>query len=381
MPIVTGLSGNEIYCLHLAGMSPGDVVVGNSVFSVGFLGGIGAGFSTLVGGEVDQVTSIIHEGRAKALERMVHEAQSVGGIGITGVTSELVQHVGNVEFLSIGSAVHREGATGEKLEFSASADGQELYCQIDAGFRPLKFAFGNVAYSIGIGGGIMGLLRGLGRGEVKEYSDVFNRTRHLALQRICADAKAAGANSVVGIRTSIIPFRGMQEMVMIGTASKHDLLPAGADPYSSDLTCEEMWNLVHLGYMPVKLLLGVSVYSLGVVGGLISAFKSFVRGEITELSRLIYEARHNAISRIADEAKACGADDVVGIKCHVYQLGGGMIEFLAMGTAVKNMSGVRTAHDSLPAQAIIQDKDTFINTAETALGKNLNEGKKGGSSD
>lgn len=379
MPIVTGLSGNEIYCLHLAGMSPGDVVVGNSVFSVGFLGGIGAGLSTLVGGEVEQVTSIIHEGRAKALERMVHEAEAVGGEGITGVTSELVQHVGNVEFLSIGSAVHREGATGEKLEFSASADGQELYCQIDAGFRPLKFAFGNVAYSIGIGGGILGLLRGLARGEVKEYSDVFNRTRHLALQRICADAQEAGANSVVGIRTSIIPFRGMQEMVMIGTASRHEALPTmpGMVPYSSDLTCEEMWNLVHLGYMPVKLLLGVSVYSLGVVGGLVSAFKSFVRGEITELSRLIYEARHNAISRIADEAKACGADDVVGIKCHVYQLGGGMIEFLAMGTAVKRMAGVGTVHDTLPAQAIIQDKDTFVNTAERVLGKNLNEGSKG----
>jgi uncharacterized protein YbjQ (UPF0145 family) len=388
MPIMTGLSGNEMYCLHLQGLTPGDIVVGNSVFSVGFLGGIGSGFRTLVGGEVEQVTSIIHEGRAKALERMVHEAQSRGGVGITGVTSELVQHAGNVEFLSIGSSVHKEGLEGqtEKLEFSSSADGQELYCQMDAGFRPLKFAFGNVAYSIGIGGGIAGALRGLTRGEVVEYSNIFNQTRHLALQRICMDAQSVGANAVVGIETSIIPFRGMQEMVMIGTASHHDVLPAmtrqapgaqrmpgGAMPVTSDLTCEEMWNLAHLGYMPVRLLLGCSVYSLGVVGGIAAAFRSFVRGEITELSKLIYEARHNALARIAAEAEACGADDVVGIKCHVYQLGGGMIEFLAIGTAVKKMAQATTAAQALPAQAIIRDKDTFINTAERALGTNLNQ--------
>ncbi len=239
MPIMTGLSGNEIYCLHLQKLAPGDIVVGNSVFSVGFLGGIGSGFRTLVGGEVDQVTSIIHEGRAKALERMVHEAQSRGGVGITGVTSELVQHAGNVEFLSIGSSVHKEGFEGqtEKLEFSSSADGQELYCQMDAGFRPLKLALGNVAYSIGIGGGIAGALRGLTRGEVVEYSNIFNQTRHLALQRICADAQSAGANSVVGIETSIIPFRGMQEMVMIGTASHHDALPAAGKQASSAREC------------------------------------------------------------------------------------------------------------------------------------------------
>ena len=34
----------------------------------------------------------------------------------------------------------------------SSSDGQELYCQLDAGFTPTKFVFGNVAYSIGLWG-------------------------------------------------------------------------------------------------------------------------------------------------------------------------------------------------------------------------------------
>lgn len=380
MPVMTGLSGNEIFCLHQRGMRPGDLVVGNSVFSVGFMGAIGSGLRTLAGGEVTQITSIIHEGRQKSLERMVGEAKKHGGIGITGVTSELVQHAGNVEFLSLGSCVHGDGQGPEEMAFSSCADAQELYCQMDCGFHPIKFVFGNVAYSIGIGGGIGGALRGLSRGEIPQFTEVFNTTRHLALQRISAEAKAAGANAVVGIMTSIIPFRGMQEMVMIGTASRHAALPASADqnPITSDLTNEEMWNLIHLGYMPIKLLLGVSVYSLGIVGGISSIFKGLSRGEIPELTSLVYEAREKAIGRIRAEAEAVGADDVVGIKTFVYQLGGGTIEFMAIGTAVKKMPGVKTESSSLIAQAIIRDKDTFINTAEMSLGTNLNErGGKG----
>jgi uncharacterized protein YbjQ (UPF0145 family) len=306
---------------------------------------------------------------------MVGEAQKQGGIGITGVTSELVQHAGNIEFLSVGSCVHLEGARHEEIEFSSSADGQELYCQLDCGFKPLKFVFGNVAYSIGLGGGIAGMFRSMARGEVKEFSDIFNQTRHLALKRITAEAITAGANSVVGIETSIIPFQGMQEMVMIGTASHHKSLHSKYEqaPVTSDLTNEEMWNLIHMGYMPMQLVLGVSVYSLGIVGGLLSAFKSLGRGELSELTNMIYEARENAISRIAKDAVACGADDVVGIKTNVYQLGGGIIEFMAIGTAVKKMEGLTTVSENLPPQAIIQDKDTFINTAETVLGTNLNK--------
>ena len=159
MAIMTGLSGNEMFCLHLKGFAPGELVIGNSVYSMGFVGSVGAGLKTMMGGEIEQVTKIIHEGRQSALSRMVKEAEHHGGIGITGVSSELIWQAGNVEFLSIGSCIHHEGNKSEKLAFSTSADGQELYCQLDCGFMPIKFVFGNVAYSIGIGGGIVGGLR------------------------------------------------------------------------------------------------------------------------------------------------------------------------------------------------------------------------------
>lgn len=381
MAINTGFSGNEIFCLAKKGLGPGELVIGNSVWSMGFLGTIGSGLRTLAGGEVEQVTEVVHNGRLAALERMEAWSDLGGAVGISGVSSELVQHGGSMEFLSIGSAVHRQNYQAPSLEFTSSADGQELYCQMDAGFTPKKFAFGNVAYSIGLGGGIAGAFRGLARGEVKEYSEVFNHTRHLAIERIQRDARSHGANCVVGIRTSIIPFQGMQEMVMVGTSSHHPAYPAeySQTPATSDLTCEETWNMVNLGYMPIRLVLGCSIYSIGFVGGISAALKSLAKGEISEMTKLVYEARENALHHIARDAAECGADDVVGIKTYVYSLGSGIIEFLAIGTAVKKMPGASTLSENLPPQAVMQDKDTFINTADTIRGRDLNAAQKGAS--
>ena len=53
-----------------------------------------------------------------------------------------------------------------------------------------------------------------------------------------------------------------------------------------------------------------------------------------------------------------------------------MIEFMAIGTAVKKMPGITTLSPDLPSQAVIRDRDTFINTAETIKGVNLNETMK-----
>ena len=378
MPINTGFNGNEIFCLHKKGYTPGELVIGNSVWSVGLMGGIGSALRTIAGGEVTQITEIIHEGRKSALDRMEAWTGLHGAVGITGVTNELVVHSGNIEFLSIGSAVHRKDHQATALEFTSAADGQELYCQLDAGFTPLAFAFGNVAYSIGLGGGIMGGLRSLAKGEIKEFSDIFYHTRHLALERIQNEARQKGANCVVGIKTTIMKFGGMQEMVMLGTASRHPGYSSDYDmrPATSDMTCEEMWNMIHIGYLPLELVMGVSVYSIGIGGSFSAFFKSFGKGEISELTHLVYDARENALAKMMEHAILAGADDVIGIKTYVYALGSGIIEFLAIGTAVKRMDGLKTEHDYLPPQAVMSDKDTFINVADTIIGNNLNEGRK-----
>ncbi len=360
MAKVTGLSGNEIYCLAQKGFSPGELVVGNSVNSMGFLGSMGAGLGNMLGGEVAQVTQAIHEGRASALARMTAEAAAHGASGVAGVTSELRSFSGSTEFLFVGSCVHAAGANAEL--FTSAGDAQELYCHIDAGYAPVAHVFGNIAYSMGIGGGILGSLKTLSRGEIREFSDVFNQTRHAALGRAVAEAKRARANAVVGVRTTIQPWAGTHEMMMSGTAAFNPLLPAAAlaNPVSSDLTGEELWAMTSLGYAPVKLLMSTSIYSLGLAGGFRAAFKSFSRGEITDLSRLIHDAREIAIDRLKREADELHAEEVVGVKTYIAEMSSGLVEFMAIGTAVTKIANVAVATPQLPVQAIIPDRDTWI---------------------
>jgi uncharacterized protein YbjQ (UPF0145 family) len=151
-------------------------------------------------------------------------------------------------------------------------------------------------------------------------------------------------------------------MMMSGTSAFNPALPgaAFANPVTSDMTGEELWAMTSLGYAPVKLLMSTSIYSLGFAGGFMAAFKSFTRGEITELSRLVHDAREIAIDRIKREADELGADEVVGVKTYIAEINNGLVEFMAIGTAVRKLPGVAVATSQLPVQAIIQDKDTWV---------------------
>lgn len=370
--VYSGLSGNEMYCIKQIGYRPGNILVGNSVFAMGLLGGMKSSIRTAVGGEITQVTNMIAEGRRLSLERFNQELLQSGAQAAAGLTSELVFHPGNVEFLSVGSAIHTDSPTDWR--FTASSDGQELFCQVDANYTPKDFVFGNVAYSIGAARGLLGSMRTLAKGEVSQFSNIFNYTRNLTLERLIAEAKAKQANSVVGIRTTILPIgvSGVQEMAMIGTASYNPQI----DPITSqvngvvtsDMTAEEMWNVTKTGYAPLKLVLGTSVYSLGFVGGVRASLRNFVKGEVKVLSDLIYGAREQSLNKVKQQASEIGADDVLGIKTYIYDLGAGLIEFLALGTAVKRLDGLTTRSVQLPPQAIIRDKDTFVNLADSAYG-------------
>ena len=54
---------------------------------------------------------------------------------------------------------------------------------------------------------------------------------------------------------------------------------------------------------------------------------------------------------------------MIGAKTYIAELGGHLVEFLAIGTAVKKNGGVTVKTPALPVQAIVQDKDTWIEGA------------------
>ncbi len=63
--------------------------------------------------------------------------------------------------------------------------------------------------------------------------------------------------------------------------------------------------------------------------------KNFVGGEIEEHTKLLAEAREQALDRMVADARARGADAIVGLRFATSEVEDGAAEFLAYGTAVK----------------------------------------------
>ena len=67
----------------------------------------------------------------------------------------------------------------------------------------------------------------------------------------------------------------------------------------------------------------------------IAAFlRNIVGGEVKEYTKLIAEAREQAIDRMVDDAKAKGANAIVMVRFSTSQIMQGAAELLAYGTAV-----------------------------------------------
>ncbi|MEZ5979374.1 MAG: YbjQ family protein [Planctomycetota bacterium] len=63
--------------------------------------------------------------------------------------------------------------------------------------------------------------------------------------------------------------------------------------------------------------------------------KNLVGGEIDDYTKLLAEAREQALDRLVAEARVLGADAVVGLRVATSQIAAGAAEILAYGTAVK----------------------------------------------
>ena len=65
-----------------------------------------------------------------------------------------------------------------------------------------------------------------------------------------------------------------------------------------------------------------------------AAIRTLIGGEITEYTKLMAEAREQALDRMEDEAKRMGANAIVGVRFSTSVVLGGAAELLAYGTGV-----------------------------------------------
>ena len=171
----------------------------------------------------------------ESYERMVAEAQKHGAHRHHRRHQRAAPHAGQHR-VPLRRLVHPREPTAPqpKVPFSTSGDGQELYCQLDAGYTPRQVRLRQRRL---LGRHRRRHLRlaqepGARRG-ARSSATSSTRTRHLApATASSAEARAAGANAVVGIETRVMPFSGVHEMLMIGTAAHHPSLSVAGDATS-----------------------------------------------------------------------------------------------------------------------------------------------------
>jgi len=84
----------------------------------------------------------------------------------------------------------------------------------------------------------------------------------------------------------------------------------------------------------IGLVRGSSVRSRHLGKDLVAVFKNIVGGEVEEYTKLLAEAREQAIDRMNAEARARGADAIVTVRFASSEIASGAAEVLVYGTAV-----------------------------------------------
>ena len=139
--------------------------------------------------------------------------------------------------------------------------------------------------------------------------------------------------------------------------------------FTSDLSVNEFLLVKEVVFHPVGLVMGSSIYHIG------SVFSHWSRNmEIQNLTQALYHSRELAMVRMEEEADALGADGIVAVRLTltVHTWGSNVIEFVAIGTAVKSESSdisYRTA-EGRPFTSDLSGQDfwTLLNAGYRPLG-------------
>ena len=100
-------------------------------------------------------------------------------------------------------------------------------------------------------------------------------------------------------------------------------------------------KLLSIEYIPraeieaLGMVKGTIVQTKNVGKDFMAGMKTLVGGEIVGYTQMLEEARQIAVKRMVDEAKALGADAIIGVRYGSSQLMAGAAEVIAYGTAVR----------------------------------------------
>lgn len=178
--------------------------------------------------------------------------------------------------------------------------------------------FGGCGYSAGFFGGGRSYTRTSAQNPWSGYAPLVKalyNARHLAVSRLLAECSALGGDGVVGVQLTVGPFlqHGTVEFQAMGTAVRAEGTARPRQPFSSHLSGQEFAKLVTAGWIPVALVLGVSIgirhddWTVQNQTGRLWAGNVEVAG----WTELVQRARHEARLHLWDDVGRSGADGCV----------------------------------------------------------------------
>lgn len=196
------LSVNEFLLVQAAGFEPLGLVVGSSIYHIGFQMG-----QWNQNQEMDVLTQAMYHARELAMTRMEEEADQLGADGVVGVRLDVSRYEWGgdlAEFIAIGTAVrHKEGVLHRAPNgrpFTSDLSGQDFFTLLSAGYRPLGLVMGTCVYHVAHQG-LGGWFKRIGRNaEMPNFTQALYDARELAMERMQAEAEALEAEGIVAVQ-------------------------------------------------------------------------------------------------------------------------------------------------------------------------------------
>jgi uncharacterized protein YbjQ (UPF0145 family) len=195
------LSVNEFLLVKAAGFDPLGLVIGSSIYHVGYQRG-----SWTQNQEMQVLSQAMYEARELAMTRMEEEADQLGADGVVGVRLDVSRHEWSgelAEFIAVGTAVrHSEGVLHRAPNgrpFTSDLSGQDFYTLLSAGYRPLGLVMGTCVYHVAHQG-LGGWAKRVGRNaEMPNFTQALYDARELAMERMQNEAETLQAEGIVGV--------------------------------------------------------------------------------------------------------------------------------------------------------------------------------------
>ncbi|HEY7124324.1 MAG TPA: heavy metal-binding domain-containing protein [Ktedonobacterales bacterium] len=194
------LSVNEFLLVKSAGFEPLGLVVGSSIYHMGFQ------FNSIKQNqEVTILSQAMYHARELAMTRMEQEAMALGADGVVGVRLDINMRqwgAALAEFMAIGTAVRstdgKNHRTVQNMPFTSDLSGQDFYTLVQSGYSPVGLVMGTCVYHIAYQS-FSQWFKNIGQNvEMPNYTQGLYEARELAMARMQAEAMNLRAQGIVG---------------------------------------------------------------------------------------------------------------------------------------------------------------------------------------